>query len=130
MIQTNHYIITPYDNLLSIEAFGAFDLRIVKEGVVAWLDTVSHHYQDKPYGLLYDLSNWELHTPEVADFWDELFNQDIHFPTHIAFVVRESEIKQWAIDRLFNESIPFEASFFANNQAASIWLEKHGYHKS
>ena len=131
MIRKNVYNIIPYDKLLVVESFGSWDLGIATEYLEDVLKIITQYSSEEPYAILDDKTKWELKTPDAMAFWKEILaNEDTHFPTHIAYAVGESELKKWSVERIFDDSVPFEVSFFGEVLEAVAWLDSHGYYMS
>ncbi len=130
MIQKNFYNMTSYDNLLIIESFGLWDRDVAQKCFDDIWKTVMQCFPDKSYSIIYNITEWELSTPNAVRFWQEKFVLDIHFPTYLVYVVGKSKLKQWSVKRMFNDSTPCEVSFFDELREAVDWLESKGYHMS
>ena len=127
MIQKSFYNITPYNNLLILESFGSWNRAVAKECFEDLEKTVMQCFPDKLYAIIDNITKWELSTPNAVNFWKETFALDIHFPTYVVYVLGESELKQRAVKRVFDDSTPFEVSFFGEIGEAVGWLESKGY---
>ena len=127
-IQTDYYNLIPYENLLHIETFMAWDDRTAAE-YVKDLRTLAHKfYLHKPWAKLVDRRKWELHTPEAETLLSQ--NAIGRFKTplsHIAVVSGKSEMKRWQVDRTTKDVTQFETKIFDNIQDAQDWLASFGY---
>ena len=128
MIRTNFYNIFLYDNLLVVESFKTWDRAVAKGCLEDIIKIVTQHYPDKPYAILEDARKWELNTPDAMNFWKETFAKRYsYFPTHVAYVVGESELKHWAVERMLDDTIPFKMALFSEIEEGFDWLESNGY---
>jgi hypothetical protein len=128
MAQNNFYKLTPYYNLIVAEFFGSWDMNITKEYLEDAFKIISKNYSDKPYAVLDDCRKWELNTPDAIQFWKETYTKkDINFPTHVAYVVGDSTLKTWVIERMIEKTVSFEGAIFVEIHEALTWLESHGY---
>lgn len=128
MIEKNFFKITPYESLLVAEFYGSWDITVTREYLEEALKIIRQHYSKQPYAVLDDCRNWELNTPDAVKFWKETYaNGDIHFPTHVAYVVGNSELKSWVIENMISSAVSFKGAVFNDLTEAAGWLESHGY---
>ncbi len=131
MTQNNFYKLTPYYNLIVAEFFGSWDMDVANEYFEDALKVIKEDYSDKPYAIIDDLRKWELNTPDAIKFWKEIYNKnDIHFPTHVAYIVGDSELKKGVIERMIENVVSFDGAVFSEIHEALNWIEPHGYNMS
>lgn len=131
MIKRDFYNIISYDDVIVIETFGSWDQTIAKECFEDILQTVTKHYLDRPYAICMNNTKWELNAPDTKDFWKETFaNKNLHHPTHTAIVIGDSELKRWAIEKIYEATAPFEMAIFSKVDEGIVWLKSKGYQVS
>lgn len=131
MIENNFFKITPYENLIVAEFLGAWDMAATKDYLEEAFTIIRQYYSHKPYAVLDDCRKWEINTPESMQFWEETFaNTDINLPTHVAYVVGDSELKAWVINTMIKDAGPFEKAIFYDLHEGLKWLESYGYKAS
>jgi hypothetical protein len=127
-ILTDYYQLTPYKNLLHIEAYSFWDERVSLQLLIDIKRLALHLYQDTKWGILADNRNWGLHTPESEQFIREWSQAKPATPlTHHAVVVGQSELKKWQIQSIFNDAKTFETKLFGSLSEAKVWLASFGY---
>lgn len=128
-IQTEYFNLIPYENLLHIETFMAWDDRVATEYIEGMRSIAFKFYHDKPWAMLVDRRGWGLHTPEAEKLLSENAVGKFKTPlSHIAVIAGKSEIKKWQIDKTVENVIQFETRLFDNVQEAKDWLVSLGYH--
>jgi hypothetical protein len=127
-IQTNFYRLTPYVNLLNVEAFSYWDERVAKQFQKDLATIVFKLYRDTFWGILIDNRKWGLHTPDSEKFiraWTQA--KTVTPLTHQAIVVGQSELKKWQLNNLFNDNNGFKTKIFEDIEDAINWLASCGY---
>ncbi len=131
MIETNFYKITPYENLIVADFFESWDMAVTKEYIEDAFKIIRQRYTHKQYAVLDNCTNWEINTPDATQFWKEAFvNTNISLPTHVAYVVGDSELKAWVIETMTKDAGPFEKAIFRDIREGLKWLESYGYKAS
>ncbi|WDP88721.1 MAG: hypothetical protein HUN04_02810 [Desulfobacter sp.] len=127
-IKTDFYKMVPYEHLLYIEAFFAWDERVAKDYLKDLKRIAYKFYHDKPWALLIDRSRWELHTPEAEKLISQMVSGRFKTPlSHLAVVAGKSEIKKWQVGKIVQEASRLEIEVFDNIQDAKEWLASSGF---
>ncbi len=127
-IQTDFYKLTPYTNLLHIEAYSYWDERVSLQLFNDISGIAFKLYKNTNWGIFADNRKWGLHTPESEQFIKEWSQVKPTTPlTHHAVVVGKSELKKWQIKSIFNDVKNFETKLFGNMVEAKNWLASFGY---
>ncbi len=73
-IHTDYYSLIPDSNLLYIESFLSWDERVAMDYVKDLKTLILNHYQEKPWAILHNGTDWELPTPEGKRLLTKLIN--------------------------------------------------------
>ena len=129
-IHTDYYSLIPYPNLLYIESFLAWDERIVMDYAKDIKNLILNHYQEKPWAILHNGTDWGLLTPEGKRLLTQLINSKItNTITHHAYVTGQSEIKKWLSENAFKTVKTYVSEIFDTYEDAEAWLASFGYHR-
>ena len=128
-IKTNFYNITPYNNLLYIESFSAWDERVAKQYIADLMEVVLKLYTKAPWAVIHDSRLWDLGTPGAEYLLSKLVSTSVSGTLkHHAMIVDKSELKKWQIANIFRDVTLYENKFFTNLESALEWLESLGYY--
>ena len=127
-IETAYYNLIPYENLLHVEAFLAWDDRVAIDLLKHVYQLKEKFYSDKSWALLADCRKWGLHTPEGERLISQVTIKKSEITlTHHAVVIGTSEIKKWQIGNIFSEENRISTEFFENIRDAKEWLASCGF---
>jgi len=126
-IKTNHYNLIPYKEVLVIETFSSWDHRIMQQNIEDFLSITTQYYAGKEWCILVDNLQWELSTPEVTPMVQSGLESMTILPRHSAQVTGGSQVKEWYIRNMYNESPKIALQFFSTRKEAAGWLRSLGY---
>ena len=127
-IQTDFYIFIPFENLLYVESYQAWDERIAAQFGRHAQQVVLDHYKDKTWAVLHDARKWELGTPAINSMIIKLLNSPgAGTITHHAYVTGPSDVKKWQVGKIFDRITSHEAKIFQEREQAEKWLSSFGY---
>ena len=130
-IQTEFYTLRPYASLLHVESFLSWDDRVSKQFTQDVVNLVLKTYGERDWGVLHDMRQWELGTPEVEQIISGLLNMELTTNhTHHALVVGSSQIRKWQTQNIFKDVSHYEFRFFDIYEDAENWLASFGFDKS
>ena len=127
-IRTDFYHLRPYETILHIKSFLAWDERVAKSYLKDMKKIAAKYYNDKIWAKLIDCRGWELHTPGSEELLVEnAVNQFKTSLSHIALVAKQSEMQRWQIANIIPKLNIKNVKVFDTLPEAQDWLTELGY---
>lgn len=128
MREHGSFKISIIEQTLIVKCFDAWNVETVISMCKEYQKQVSNIY-DKPWACLVDFTQWELSTPDMWDYIDELNEWgNIHNQKYEA-VVCNSSLQQYLMENSHEVLTNVEAKFFDSLEDAHQWLTSIGMYK-
>lgn len=128
-IETEYYRLVPYQNILYVETFNAWDEKVVLNYVSSIRSLALKHFPKDSWAMLVDRRSWGLSTPEAGKIYAALAGDSLKTSlSHAAVVTGNSELKKWIINNIVKNSRAVKVICFDNIKEAVEWLKSFGYH--
>lgn len=126
-IETDYYRLVPYQNILHIETFNAWDEKVVVKYVSDIRSLALKHFSETQWAMFVDRRNWGLGTPEAGKMYASLAGGKFKTAlSHAAVVTGSSDLKKWIINNIARNST-VEVACFKETKEARAWLISYGY---
>lgn len=117
-----------YANLCHVRVYASWDERVVAEYMKHWTEVCSTLYSNKKWSILIDKRKWYLHTPGAEKMLaQEIKTTTVTKPSNWAFIIGNSEIKEWQTDNALTKKEKLDAKYFETFDEGKIWLASLGY---
>lgn len=128
-IKREHFCFVIYQDVLFIEAFGSWDQKIARKGLLCFTDLVFQHYINKEWALLADIKECNFNIEKARAVLQDIFNGITMMPTHVAHIVGEPHPSKahWKLNQPMKTRGDLQIAFFATPKEAGVWLESFGF---
>jgi hypothetical protein len=127
-ITTDYYKLTALPKLFIIECYLSWDERVAASFTADIGKIVVDQYPNLEHGVLMDLREWALSTPQAESFIHSFAaTNDRLQQLHFAIVANPSALKEFQINQMIKDLNNPNVKVFEDVGEAESWLETFGY---
>ncbi len=127
-ISTDYYTLSAFPKLFIIECYLSWDERVAASFTADIKKIVIDQYPKLEHGVLMDLREWALSTPQAEHFIHNFATTNDRLQQlHFAIVADHSALKEFQINQMIKDLNNPKVKTFEDINEAESWLKSFGY---